>query len=272
MVSSLIYHFTQIYTAFTQLGITYEKITKEEVQSEVKSPEPLIEEPASPNIPEQAKKVSRETAEIIEIDENSTENEVIVEEPPKRKSGRGKSVQFDIIEEEQKSEPVTPVSEELPKKTPQRGRSSSKEEAEVIVIEESETAKSLIETDLFKAERKSSIHATIEEAEVVVSEVKLKTSIQEDLPEKKLQKAISAEKTELDIVECEVEKKAEKVLEKPMDRQESQKGVREIEEEEDQEVEALLRRAQKQRSLIQDIDKEPEIAQGILLHLTFSTM
>lgn len=271
LTSSIYYHFTQIYTHFTQLGTINENQTKQEIKSDVISPEPVIEEPSSPSLPDQVKKANREIAEIVEIDENSqlVESEVIVEEPPKRKPGRGKSVQFDIIEEEQKSEPVTPMSEEIPKNLPQRGRSASREEADIIEIKEVETAKTPKETDIPKTERRSSVHATIEEAEVVVSETKSQAPVEEEIPQKKLQRAISAQKADADVVENEVDKKPEKVVEKTVERQESQKGVKDIEEEEDEEVEALLKRAQKQRSLIQDIDKQSDIAQGILSHLTF---
>lgn len=239
---------------------------------DISSPEPLIEEPASPGLPEQAKTVSREIAEIIEIDDQSLESEPKIEEPPKRKPGRGKSVQFDIIEEEQKSEPVTPVSEELPKKIPQRGRSASREEADLIEIKQLDNAKTPTEADLPKTERQNSIQATIEEAEVVLSKVKAETFTEEDVPEKKLQKAVSAEKAIADIVEYTEHKSPEKIIEKTVERQESQKGVRQIEEEEDEEVEALLKRAQKQRSLIEDLDKLSQTAQGILLQLTFIIM
>lgn len=268
-MSSIYRHFTQIYTAFTQLGTTNEKETKEEVKLDISSPEPLIEEPASPGLPEQTKTVIRAIAEIIEIDDQSLESEPKIEEPPKRKPGRGKSVQFDIIEEEQKSEPVTPVSEELPKKIPQRGRSASREEADLIEIKEPDIAKTPTEADLPKAERQNTIQATIEEAEVVLSKLKAETSIEENVPKKQLQKAVFAEKALADIVEYTEDKIPEQITHKTVERQESQKGVRQIEEEEDEEVEALLKRAQKQRSLIEDLDKLSQTTQGILLQLTF---
>lgn len=250
----------------------YEKEPKEEVKFDVSSPEPLIEEPASPSLPELAKKANREFAEIIEIDDQSPESELKVEERSKRKPGSGKSVQFDIIEEEQKSEPVTPVSEEIPKKIPQRGRSASREEADLIEIKESEAAKIPTEIDLPKTERKSSTHATIEEAVVVLSETKEKTPVEENVPKKKLQKAVSAQKSKADIIEYGADKNAENIVEKSVEKQESQKGVRHVEEKEDEEVEALLKRAQKQRSLIEDIDKLSHVAQGILLQLKFIIM
>lgn len=176
-------------------------------------------------------------------------------------------MQFDIIEEEQRSEPVTPTQEELPKKPPQRGRSASKEEAEIIEIKQAEPAQTPIEEDVPKVERKSSVHATVEEAENVEAKNEPKTPVEEEVPKKKAQKAVAAQKAEADVVAFEGEKEAGKVEKKELDRQESQKGVRQLEDEEDEEVEALLRRAQRQRSLIGDLSKESQAEQGTLKHI-----
>lgn len=181
---------------YTQLGTLIEKIEIEEKQIKHSTPEPIIEEPLSPNI-QRGHSDILEGSEFIENDQAEKVQHFKEEELPKVKSKRAKSIQIEEIQENEPDshEPKTPVETEIPK------RRASKAQA-----------------------------ATIEE-----------------------------------IVESQIEETPKEIKESKIDRQESQKGVKNYTEEDDEEIEALLKRAQKQRSLVEDLPKS-QVAEGTLLH------
>lgn len=293
--------FTQTLYHSTQPGQLYEKVEIEEKKAETKSPEPLIEEPSSPKPAEKAKRAVKEEAQIVELDDSAQPEPIVEEELPKKKVSRGKSVQFDIIEEEQQSAPVTPVQEELPKKDLQKGISATKEDAEEVDNKEkNKVPQTPIEEEVPKKEPQKARKASVEEAEEVKSKISPKTPVEEELPKEEPQKGVAASKEDADVIEPKEEPKLpveedipkkkpqrgisvkkeeaevvdssgldttpQKADEKVLERQESKKGVKIVDDEEDEEMEALLRRAQKQRSLVEDVEvKKVEAPEGTLM-------
>lgn len=259
----------------------------------------MIEEPTSPQISDKGKAAIKAKAEIVEVDDSVQSEPVVEQELPKKKIGRGKSVQFDIIEEEHTSEPLTPVQEDVPSKPPQKAVSATKEKADLIERNKDEdTPKTPVEEEMPKRRLQRGLSASVEEADVVESKLEPETPVEgdvtdktpqkgiaatkedketietkeepklpleEDIPKKKPQKGKTASKEEAEVVEVsDLDKVSKKPTEKKIDRQDSKKGVRSLDDEEDDEVEALLKRAQKQRSLIEEIKtKESEAPEGI---------
>ncbi|XP_044269472.1 obscurin isoform X2 [Tribolium madens] len=171
-------------------GTIAEKIDIEEKQIKHSTPEPIIEEPLSPQIQRGHSDILEES-EFVENDEIEKVQHIKEEDLPKVKSKRAKSIQIEEIQEnELSSEPKTPVETEVPK------RKASKAQA-----------------------------ATVEEVEIVES----------------------------------LNEKPQQLQESKLKRQESQKGAREYEEEQDEEIEALLKRAQKQRSLVEELPQKGEL-------------
>ncbi|KYB28579.1 Muscle M-line assembly protein unc-89-like Protein [Tribolium castaneum] len=171
-------------------GTIAEKIDIEEKQIKHSTPEPIIEEPLSPNIQRGHSDILEES-EFVENDETDKVQHMKEEDLPKVKSKRAKSIHIEEIEEnELSSEPKTPIETEVPK------RKASKAQA-----------------------------ATVEELEIIET----------------------------------LNETPQQLKESKFERQESQKGVREYEEEQDEEMEALLKRAQKQRSLVEELPQKGEL-------------
>lgn len=258
----------------------------------------MIEEPTSPQICDKGKAAVKAKAEIVEVDDSVQGEPIVEQELPKKKIGRGKSVQFDIIEEEHTSEPVTPIQEDIPTKPPQKAVAATKEEADVIERNKDDDAsKTPVEEEIPKKKLQRGLSASIEEADVIKSKLEPETPVEGDvvdktpqkgiaatkedketvetkeepklpveaeIPKKKPQKGKTAVKEEAEVIEVsDLDKASKKPTEKTIDRQDSKKGVRSVDDEEDDEVEALLKRAQKQRSLIEEIKtKESEAPEG----------
>ncbi|XP_068917953.1 obscurin isoform X7 [Tenebrio molitor] len=177
-------------------GALAEKVEIEEREGVRVTPEPIVEEPPSPNVLQRGHSDILEESELVENDEASKVQHFAEEEVPKAKSKRAKSIQIEEIEENEQfpDEPKTPVETELPKR--------------------------------------------------------------------KASKATAATQEEMELIEHQLEDKQKEVEEGRVQRQDSQKGTREYDGEEDEELEALLKRAQKQRSLVEELPKKIEIAEA----------
>lgn len=272
----------------------------------VKSPEPIVEEPPSPQVCRRASSTIIEEIEQVDVDEDAHKprdvEETVLE---KKKPKRGLSVQIEEVETVE-SKPDTPASaqeEELPRPLLKKGVSATKEDIDVIEDEDlQKTPKTPVETDLDANKKlKRGTSATVESADLIEEEKEEpQTPVETDVDSsRQLKRGISAKKESIEIVEDETPKpktpskitdepeltpskakKAEikdrnvvevdeeelapkKFKEEKLERQESQKGKRDYGEEEiDQKTEELLRKAQKQRSLVEEIAEKPGKAEG----------
>ncbi|CAG9826987.1 unnamed protein product [Diabrotica balteata] len=225
---------------------------------EVKSPEPIIEEPQSPVPLKRANSATVEEADHIELEEVKNKPKSFEEnEVTKPKPKRGMSLTIEEITEEIKSEP-TPVEEKNLEKKTKKGVAASKEEIEVVEKDDGLIPKQrrLSENEQNK-KLKRGVSATKEDIDIIEDEKLTKppqtldeTDLSKDQKRsKKGKKATLEEVQESKIDNNYLNQKEEKALE----RQQSQKGKRIYEEEKDEETEDLLRKAERQRSLVDDM-------------------
>ncbi|XP_023017381.2 obscurin isoform X4 [Leptinotarsa decemlineata] len=236
-------------------GLLYEKSHAEPKESSLKSPEPIIEEPESPG------EYQRTNSSIIEETDHV---EDVPEEKPKEKSKRGLSVQIEEIEVDRNATQPTPIEEkQIEKSRPDSAVSAIKE---VAVIEEGvkeSTPQPVEETETdFNKKLQRGISATKEKIDIVEDDSVHKepqTPVETELDSEKPfpKKATKATVEKADTVEVnESDSSPKKSKEEVLQRQESQKGQKVFEEEADAKTEELLRRAQKQRSLVEDISEK----------------
>lgn len=276
----------------TLLGRSEKPEAKEKI-IKVQSPEPLVEEPASPLTPSTPALGMKEDAEIIEIDVSQPEKPQISEVKKKRVS-RGKSLQFEMIEEEElKPEHETQIIEDvskpeqksavlaskeeikttektddseqpkiddIPKQKPKRGVSATEEKCEIVEFSIDSTRRKSIEEEIDQKAPQKAIGASVEEAVIrkVEEDSVPKT---EEVPKEKVQRGVSVQKEEIE--SGQVKEGASKAKEAKVDTAVSQKGVKNDDDEIDEEVEALLQRAKKQRSLIEEVNVKDEEPEGI---------
>ena len=179
-----------------KIGTIAEKVQIEEKQVTRVTPEPIIEEPLSPNLLQRVHSDILEESEIVENEEATKPQRFTEEEVPKPKSKRAKSIQIEEIEENDQfpDEPKTPVETEIPKR--------------------------------------------------------------------KASRAMSATQEDIQLVENKLIDTSHEVRPTEIERQQSQKGTKEDDQEDDEELEALLKRAQKQRSLVEELPKKSDLAEG----------
>lgn len=219
-----------------------------------KTPEPVIEEPISPS---EVKPGMGRLSSIEDAHQHREQSPNFWEEQslPKSKPRHAQSVQIEEIDivEQQIS---TPTTEDMPKhKTALRKES-------IEIVEKFDIAQKPIEKepDRNNKQIKRAISSTKEDIDIVEQIVTPQTPIENDESnKKKLQRGISARKESIEVVDKSKDDCASKKrvsvddIEKPT----SQKGERQGEVV-DEEMEALLKRAQRQRSLIEDISEKPE--------------
>ncbi|XP_031356598.1 obscurin isoform X3 [Photinus pyralis] len=287
-------------------GVLSAKHTVEIVKNQVDSPEPIVEEPISPDIAQQARVTKKEKPEVV----SQGKLDHIVEEPP----GPGKSVQVDTI---QISEVLTTPVEEVPASEPTLLKSDAKlteskqpawfeieeneekpseekplkkpvQKQEATLVEDANEPHQVKETAYERQTSQKGVKTLVEEEATVVENENQAQKVQEAAFERQIsQKGAkeeaavvenvnqaqkvkeaplerqSSQKGGKKLVEEEAEvienaNQAQKVKETAFERQGSQKGVKELTEPENSELESLLTKAQRQRSLVEDIGKESE--------------
>lgn len=201
-------------------------------ETNLKSPEPIIEEPESPLSSQRAISASIEEAEYIEVDDSSYKrNKVEERELAKIKGKKGMSVQIEEMEVLDSINEATPVDEK----------------------------------EFTRQKSKTAVSATVEEAEVVdkVTKDEPQKVIETDteLSKVKPKKGRTAQVAEANVLEVS-DTSPQQFKEKIIDNQEHQKGKRDYDDELDEKTEELLRRAQKQRSLVEDVNERPSQAEG----------
>ena len=110
-----------------------------------------------------------------------------------------------------------------------------------------------------------------ESVQVNVEEEIVKTPITEEVCKKKLQRGISSSKEKVVDVELAVEDHVKKIKVEKVKEEVSCRGVKEVEEELDDELEALLSRAKRQRSLIEDVSFKSETEGKLFKYIKFSS-
>ncbi|KAG5881050.1 hypothetical protein JTB14_033964 [Gonioctena quinquepunctata] len=245
-------------------GSKYERIEAEIKESSLKSPEPIIEEPESPKIYQRATSAMNEEAEHIEIDKTSnTPKKVEETTSPKAKSKRGMSVQIEEIEVIE-SIPTPVDNKQINESTPKSALLANKEES---IFEEAikESKPQKVESSENDADKKikRAISATKESIDIIEDESSSKepqTPVETDSDSRK-QLPKTAKKATVEEAEIKKNDESDKIPKKPkeeiLQRQESQKGKRDYGEEVDERTEELLKKAQRQRSLVEDISEKP---------------
>ncbi|CAH1967601.1 unnamed protein product [Acanthoscelides obtectus] len=251
-------------------GSLYKKEDVKVIQVNQETPEPIVEEPDSPQVFRKASSAIIEEAEFVEAGEE-LQSEKKIEETilERRKSKRGKSVHIEEIEEvEQESESKKPVYDEPgdnEKASPRKGRRATIEEADHVELDEGKTkGKKPQEKDVDSDEAvpKRGKEATIEEADLIEQDEATQKGEKpvgnnrddSDKPTQKKGKKATIE--DADYVEPDKDTRSSKeAKQKEIDRK-SQKAKKEYDEELDEETEALLKRAQKQRSLFEDLSSK----------------
>ncbi|KAJ8919920.1 hypothetical protein NQ315_006449 [Exocentrus adspersus] len=211
----------------------------ETVEVEVKSPEPIVEEPPSPKPFRRTSSAIIEEVEDVDVDEDAFKPRKLEETVlDKQKPKRGLSVQ---IEQAESLESETPTS---------------------AAVEEEEVTRPIL---------KKGISATKEELEVVededVQRIGKKASRVDDGTEAvplRAKKAVIETKDLVEVDEGELVPK--RIKEEKFDRQESQKGKRDYGEEEmDERTQELLEKARRQRSLVEEISDKPSKIEGAVI-------
>lgn len=175
----------------------------------------------------------------------------MTEEPEPKKVPRRVSVE--VIENLDEAKVPDKVDTDASKDA--RKASIIEEPIEKIEVEVLQEVPSKPKEKIIENEPKQAKSAEIAESDVKEVEKPMTVTEDESKPKKKVQKAKSVQKEEAEIIEKEPEKVVE---EKKLERQESLKGTVEGENV-DEDMEALLRRVKKQRSILEEIlTKESE--------------
>lgn len=109
-----------------------------------------------------------------------------------------------------------------------------------------------------------------ESAQINVEEEIVKTPITEEVCKKELQRGISSSKEKVVDVELAVEDHVKKIKVEEVKEEVSYRGVRKVEEEIDDEMEALLNRAKRQRSLVEDVSLKSETEGKLFKYIKLS--
>lgn len=207
-----------------------------------------------------------EEAEVIEVEENLNKSKQPVEEVvPKPKSKRGLSIQIEEIDITE-AEVATPVEEKQLGKKSKTAKAASVESAEVGDVTSDLKAKKIEPADDNNNNKKlqRGISATKEDADLNKDKLnKEPQSLNEtdvdgnNKGPKRGQKATVEEPLAVDKDEDFFGKGEQTKL----DRQESQKGKRDDDDEIDEKTEELLKRAQKQRSMVDDVSDKPVLTE-----------
>ncbi|KAJ8950645.1 hypothetical protein NQ318_010845 [Aromia moschata] len=214
-------------------GTVYEKLEDDIKGLGTGTPEPIIEEPSSPQICKRQTGAIIEEIDHVDLDEESYKSKKSIEEeipPPKVRRGISAiKEEIEVIEESNESKtPQSPLETDVDtNKNLRRGISAQNETSEVVQVAKDQNAPQTPseETDVSKIAPSNAKKAVIEE----MSEVELDKKL---LSPKKLGHTSFEEEA-------------------------SQKGKREYDDEIDERTDELLRRAQKQRSLVEDISERP---------------
>ncbi|XP_060519331.1 obscurin isoform X9 [Cylas formicarius] len=269
----------------------HEKLKSERKEAVVsKSPEPIVEEPASPQPPK------RGTAAIIEeavynedFEESSRSKSIKTQELGRRKSYRAKTVEIEEIETVENvvasgDRMHAEVGELNTDKQRRKGIAATKE---TIEIQEENSPKSPepleVQVKLRRgiSAKKESIEEIEEEAPKILQEITADADIKLKKPvtamigsaddEETITKyAVVADNTqsrssksakgtleEVKFMDQAAKQKMEDTYEKP----EYQQARKDRDEEKDEQIENLLKSAQKQRSVIEEISEHPELAE-----------
>nr|CAH7742459.1 unnamed protein product [Callosobruchus chinensis] len=245
-------------------GSLYKKEEVKIIQVKQETPEPIIEEPDSPHVFRRASLAIIEEPEYAEADEELQSGKKVEEtNMEQRKSKRGKSVQIEEIEEvEQHVAPKKPVEDNFgndDSTVPQKGRKATIEEADHIEYDEdARKGKKALDNNIDDNDKSVPMkgkEATIEEAELIEQDEEARRGKQpfehnlDDNDKATPKKGRKATIEDADYVEPDEDTISSK---KAIDNK-SQKAKREYDDELDEETEALLQRAQKQRSLVGDL-------------------
>ncbi|RZB39359.1 muscle M-line assembly protein unc-89-like [Asbolus verrucosus] len=250
-------------TVSSKSFVTVQKVTHTDaIEVDEEPPQKLRVEIIEEDEPQVAQK-----AEEQEIEETNKEpDKAEVNEIDKPKSAKGTLAEKVEIEEKQirniTPEPI--IEEPLSPNMVQRGHSDIIEESELVEADESNKPQHFTEEEVPKAKSKRAKSVQIEEIEENVQITdEPKTPVETEIPKRKASKATAATKEEAEFIENQIREAAQEIQQDQIERQESQKGVKDYEMEEDEELEALLKRAQKQRSLIEELPKKSETAEEI---------
>lgn len=172
----------------------------------------------------------------------------------------------EIEEKRFKSATPEPIIEEPQSpKILQRGCSNIFEESESVEAEEETKPKKYVEENVLKTKPKRGRSLQIEEIEDETPDIDRtpQTPLEEDLDTKRNQKrGVLAQKENAEIMDNLNGSKVQKVKTDQLNQDEKHKGSKEVDEEVDDELEALLRRARQQRSLVEETPKDITIDEG----------
>ncbi|VEN40590.1 unnamed protein product [Callosobruchus maculatus] len=252
-------------------GSLYKKEEIKIIQVKQQTPEPIIEEPDSPHVFRRASLAIIEEPEYVEAEEE-LQSEKRIEETnmERRKSKRGKSVHIEEIEEiEQHVAPKKPVEDDVGNDEgamSQKGRKATIEKADLIDYDEdARKGKQPLENNIDDNDKAGPMRgkeAAVEEAELIEQDETARRGKQpdkdnlDDNDKATPKKGRKATIEDANYVEPdENTRSGKKAKEKEINNQ-SQKAKREYGDELDEETEALLKRAQKQRSLVEDLSSK----------------
>ncbi|KAK5640122.1 hypothetical protein RI129_010933 [Pyrocoelia pectoralis] len=219
-------------------GVLSAKHTVEIVENHVEHPEPIVEEPTSPDFAQQAQTLNKEKVGVV----TQEELKHTVEEQPISK----KPTHFEIVDAVEITEVMaTPVKEDVVEREPKFPILAQPERAQTEVSEPILPKSEEVQLDEPKqAVSYETLDNKPDEPTIPI--------ISEEKPLSKPSKLIQKEEA------VETAEEPQKVTETVFERQTSQKGVKELTESEDAELENLLAKAQRQRSLVEDLSKESE--------------
>ncbi|CAG9815908.1 unnamed protein product, partial [Phaedon cochleariae] len=243
-------------------GPNYQKLEVDLKESTLKSQEPIIEEPESPNVYKRGTSAIIEEAEHVEIEETFPPRKQAEETVPlKPKPKRGKSVQIEEIDIIENAHGSTPIEEkEINTKVFEKAAKVFEEEEVVQEIPTAEVDAKPVEVTDINVNRKlmRGQSATKEQLEINEDVLKteplipLETEIDSLGKTPKIAREATIERSEMKDNDTS-NASADKPKEMHVQRQISQKGKKEDLEDVDEKTEQLLRKAQKQRSLIEEM-------------------
>lgn len=234
----------------------------EEIESvEQKSLSPTTEELPSPK-----KGLRKESIEIVEQSEKALKSQQSEEDLPKKLKRGISATKEDIDIVEQSNTPQTPTeTKDNQNKKLQRAISARKESIEIKdITEETSAPQTPVETDNDNQKRKLQRGLSARKESIEIKEITDQSSIPQtpgetdyDNQKKKLQRGISARKESIEISEKTNDDSNKEALLGDIEKPKSQKGKLDSDFI-DEEMESLLKRSERQRSLVEDISQKPE--------------
>ncbi|XP_018567720.1 obscurin isoform X4 [Anoplophora glabripennis] len=248
-----------------------EEVEQVDIDEDAHKPKDVEETILEQKKPKRGISVQIEEVETVEskADTPTPAKEEDLPRPSLKKGVSATKEDIDLIEDEDiQKTPKTPIETDIDaNKKLKRGVSASVENADLIE-DQKEEPQTPLETDVDSARQlRRGISAKKETIEVVEDETtkpKTPTTIADEpeLAPSKAKRAVIEDRKEVEIDEEEIAPR--KIKEETLERQESQKGKRDYDEEEiDKRTEELLRKAQKQRSLVEEITEKPSKAEAI---------